>query len=82
LVAELTVPACSSQPQTHPLNTAPIPANAKYLEECSLAGKMACGAWSTLTGDAAAERRPACVAYRDSNYTLVETCGSLPASQP
>jgi len=47
--------ACSPQPQTHPLDTAPVPASARILEEpCSPLGAMMCGAVSialTAAGD-------------------------------
>jgi hypothetical protein len=43
---------------------------------------MACKVMSALSGDYGAERRPDCIAYRDSNFKLVEQCGSLPAKQP
>ena len=75
---------CSAQPQTHTLNTAPapVPANAQFLDKCTPLGVMACNLMSAMSGDDAVERRPACMAYRDSNWKLVETCGSLPASHP
>ena len=82
LLILLCMPACSTEPQSHPLNTGSIPTNAKVLNKCSPAGEMACSAWSLLSGDAAAERRPACSAYIESNGRRVEMCGSLPASQP
>jgi hypothetical protein len=37
---------------------------------------------SALSGDYGAEKRAACIAYRDSSGKLVETCGSLPATHP
>jgi hypothetical protein len=74
--------ACSTESSSHPLNTGTIPADAKVLDNCSLAGQMACGAWSLLQGDAGHERRGACAAYIDSNGHRVEMCGSLPASLP
>jgi hypothetical protein len=70
------------EPQTHPLNTAPIPADARHLEQCSTLGSMLCGAVSTFSGEAAVERRSACIAYVESSGKRVEQCGSLPASQP
>lgn len=78
----LFMSACSMQPQTHPLNTAPIQPNVRYLEECSTLGAMLCGTVSTLSGEIAVERRPACIAYVESSGRRVEQCGSLPASQP
>jgi len=66
----------------HPLNTAPIPPNVRYLEQCSTLGSMLCGAVSTFSGEAAVERRSACIAYLESSGKRVEQCGSLPASQP
>jgi hypothetical protein len=76
------LPGCSTQPQSHPLDTAPIPSDAKFLTECSTKGILACRVMSALSGDYGAERRSACIAYRDSNFKLVEQCGSLPATQP
>jgi len=43
---------------------------------------MACKFMSAMSGDYGAEKRSACIAYRDSNWKLVEQCGSLPARQP
>lgn len=76
------LPGCFTQPQTHPLDTKPIPRDAQFLEECSIKGVMACRVMSALSGDYGAERRSECIAYRDSNFKLVEQCGSLPATQP
>ena len=45
-------------------------------------GVMACRAMSMLSGDAAAERRSTCTAYRTANGTRVETCGSVDARVP
>jgi len=73
---------CSTQPQTHPLDTKSVPRDAEFLTECSIKGVMACKIMSTLSGDYGAEKRSACIAYRDSNWRLVEQCGSLPARQP
>jgi hypothetical protein len=78
----LFLPACTAQPQSHPLNTAPVPTDARFLEQCTSMGVMACSLMSSLSGEAGVERRPACMAYRDSNWKLVETCGSLPVSHP
>jgi hypothetical protein len=78
----LFLTSCSMEPQTHPLNTAPIPPNVRYLEQCSTLGSMLCGAVSTFSGEAAVERRSACIAYLESSGKRVEQCGSLPASQP
>jgi hypothetical protein len=74
--------SCAMEPETHSLNTAPIPANARHLEECSTLGAMLCGALSTLSGETAVERRSACIAYVESGGRRVEQCGSLPLSQP
>jgi hypothetical protein len=82
LVLSLGVIACSTEPQSHPLNTGTIPTDAKVLNKCSLTGEMACSAWSLLQGDAAAERRPSCAAYIGRDGHRVEMCGSLPASLP
>jgi hypothetical protein len=75
-------PGCSTQPQSHPRDTAPIPQDAQFLAECSIRGVMACKLMSALSGDYGAEKRAACIAYRDSSGKLVETCGSLPATHP
>jgi hypothetical protein len=75
-------PGCSTQPQSHPRDTVPIPQDAQFLEECSIKGIMACKLMSALSGDYGAEKRPACIAYRDKNWKLIETCGSLPAAHP
>jgi hypothetical protein len=83
LVSIVFPAACSPQPQTHPLYTAPIPADAHILEEpCSRLGAMLCGAVSTLSGETAIERRSACIAYVEPNGKRVEQCGSLLLSQP
>jgi len=72
-----------ASPQTHPLDTAPIPANVRILEEpCSPLGAMMCGAVSILSGETAVERRSACIVYVEPNGKRVEQCGSLPLSQP
>jgi hypothetical protein len=76
------LPGCSTQPQTHPLDTKAVPRDAEFLAECSIKGVMACKIMSALSGDYGAEKRSACIAYRDSNWRLVEQCGSLPARQP
>ena len=76
------LPGCSTQPQTHPLDTRPVPRDAQFLSECSIKGAMACKLMSTLSGDYGAERRSGCIAYRDSNFKLVEQCGSVPAAEP
>jgi len=76
------LPGCSAQPQTHPLDTKPVPPDAQFLTECSIKGVMACKFMSAMSGDYGAEKRSACIAYRDSNGTLVEQCGSVPARQP
>lgn len=74
--------ACSMQPQTHPLDTAPVPSNVTHFEQCSTWGVMTCRMMSAMSGDTGAERRSACTAFKDKNGTRVETCGSVPASQP
>src|SRR5262249_32355496 len=76
------LPGCSAQPQSHPLDTKPVPADAQFLTECSIKGVMACKFMSAISGDYGAEKRSACIAYRDSNGKLVEQCGSVPARQP
>ena len=80
--APMVLASCSTQPQTHPLDTAPVPAHVTQFEQCSTWGVMACSMMSAMSGDAGAERRPACTAFRDKNGTRVETCGSIAASQP
>ena len=83
LVAVVFPIACSPQSQTHPLDTAPIPANARILEEpCSPLGAMMCGAVSILSGETAVERRSACIIYVEPSGRRVEQCGPLPASHP
>lgn len=82
LASIIFLAACAPQPQTHPLDTAPIPANARILEEpCSSLGVMLCGGVSTLSGETAIERRSACIAYVEPSGRRVEQCGSLPLSQ-
>jgi hypothetical protein len=76
------LPGCSTQPQTHPLDTRGIPRDAQFLPECSIRGVMACNLMSVLSGDYGAERGSACIAYRDSSAKVVEQCGSVPAKQP
>ena len=78
----LFLTSCSMEPQTHPHSTAPIPADARHLEQCSTLSSMLCGAMSTFSGEAAVERRSACIAYVETSGRRVEQCGSLPASQP
>jgi hypothetical protein len=82
LVAILFPPACSPRPQSHPLNTAAVPTNARFLEQCSTLGSMMCGAVSALSGETAVEGRSACIAYIESSGRRIEQCGSFPASQP
>jgi hypothetical protein len=82
LVSILLPLACAPQPQTHPLNTAPIPAGVRMLEQCSTVGALMCGGVSALSGEYAAERRSACIAYIETSGRRVEQCGSLPAAQP
>lgn len=81
LVPALLSVACSSNPRSHPVATAPIPANVRISEECSTLGKLMCGAVSMLSGDGGVERRPACIAYTEPSGRRVEQCGSLSASQ-
>ena len=82
LVSTLLSIACSLKPQSHPVDTVPIPANVRISEECSTLGKLMCGAVSMLSGDSAVERRSACIAYTEQNGRRVEQCGSVPASYP
>ena len=65
-----------------PARYAPVPSNVAHVEQCSTWGAMACSIMSAISGDAGAERRSACTAFKDKNGTRVETCGSVPASQP
>jgi len=75
--------ARSPQPKTHPVDTAPIPSNARISEEpCSPRGAMMCGAVSILSGETAVERRSACIAYVEPSERRVEQCGALPTSHP
>jgi hypothetical protein len=58
------VPLARFSPQTNPVDTAPIPANARILDEpCSSTGIIVCGVVSVLSGDTSAERRSACIVY-------------------
>lgn len=83
VILMLGVPTgCSTQPQTHPLDTRAIPRDAQFLPECSIRGVVACNLMSVLSGDYGAERGSACIAYRDSSARIVEQCGSVPAKQP
>jgi hypothetical protein len=83
ILLALILPAACFSPQTHPVDTAPIPANARILDEpCSPKGVMLCGAVSVLSGDTAVERRSACIVYVEPSGRRVEQCGSLPSSRP
>jgi hypothetical protein len=74
--------ACFS-PQTNPVDTAPVPANARVLDEpCSPTGVMLCGGVSILSGETAIEHRPACIVYIEPSGRRVEQCGSVSASHP
>ena len=74
--------ACFS-PQTNPAVTAPIPVNARILDEpCSLQGVVLCGGVSILSGDTATEHRSACIVYVDPGGRRTEQCGSVPAAHP
>src|SRR6185436_3676723 len=58
------VPLARFSPQTNPVDTAPIPANARILDEpCSSTGIIVCGVVSVLSGDTSAERRSSCIVY-------------------
>ncbi len=81
LVSVVFAATCSPQPQTHPVDTAPAPANVRMVEQCSTLGNMLCGAVSLLSGETAVERRSACMAYVETSSRRVEQCGPLPASQ-
>ena len=81
LVSVVFPVACSPQPQTLPVDTAPIPAKVRIVEQCSTLGNMLCGAVSMLSGETAVEHRSACMAYVETSGRRVEQCGSLPASQ-
>ncbi|MGH7875026.1 MAG: hypothetical protein ACREQO_22765 [Candidatus Binatia bacterium] len=73
---------CSAEPTGHPVTTAPIPADAKVLDGCTMLGELACWVTSGAHGDAGMERRSACTAYVSPKGTRTEQCGSLPISQP
>ena len=81
LVSVVLPVACLPQPQTLPVDTAPIPAKVRIVEQCSTLGTMLCGAVSMLSGETAVERQSACMAYVETSGRRVEQCGSLPASQ-
>jgi hypothetical protein len=72
---------CSPQLQTHAVGTAPIPANARNVEQCSTLGNMLCGAVSMVSGETAVEGRSTCTAYVESSGRRIEQCGSVTASQ-
>jgi hypothetical protein len=75
--------ACSPQAHTAPVDTKPIPTDARILDEpCSPKGEMLCEVVHMFSGAAAVERRSACIAYIERSGRRVEQCGSLPASQP
>jgi len=74
--------ACMPEPQTHPLQTKPIPQDARILDSCSPLGIMLCGTVSHLADEAGYERRSACMAYIERSGRRVEQCGSIPISQP
>jgi len=75
--------ACSAEPTGQPVTTAPIPADARVLDDgCTMLGELACRFTSGVHGDAGLERRSACTAYVSPNGTRTEQCGSLPVSQP
>jgi hypothetical protein len=78
----VVIPACSIEPTVHPLNTAPIPDNVRYLEACSSLANTLCSAVSALSGDGGRERGAACIAYIDKSGKRVEHCGSLPVTPP
>ena len=80
LVSVVFAAACSPKPQTHPVDTAPAPANVRMVEQCSTLGNMLCGAVSLLSGETAVERRSACMAYVETSGKRVEQCGSLPGA--
>lgn len=78
LVSIVFLAACSPQSQTHPLYTAPIPADAHILEEPCSGVALCCAApVSTLSDETAIERRSACIAYVEPDKKRVEQCGSL-----
>jgi hypothetical protein len=65
--------ACSAQPQSNPAVAAAAPPNIQSSEQCSSVGVMACNAMALLSRDSA----PTCAAYRASDGTRIETCGSF-----
>lgn len=82
VVVALALSACSSQSQNQTAVAGAVPLAVQHSEECSMLGIMACNAMSMLSGDAAAERRSTCTAYRTANGTRVETCGSVATRVP
>ena len=64
--------ACSTQPQSGPV--AQVPPSSSQSEQCSLVGRLACAAMSSLSGDAGQNRQAACFVSRVAGKT-VETCG-------
>lgn len=69
--------ACSTNPQSGPVATAPVPVSSQHSEQCSMFGVLACTAMSMISGDATANRQATCSAYRTAQGTRVETCGSV-----
>lgn len=82
LVLSLAISACSTQPQKAPAVSGAGSAGAAHLEECSMLGVLACRTMSMLSGDAAAERRSTCAAYKNPDGSRVEKCGSVEARVP
>src|SRR5512142_321817 len=78
----LLLAACANQPQNGTPATAGLAPGVRDTEECSMLGRLACGAVSVVSGDAGAERRGTCTAYRAANGSRVETCGSVAANAP
>jgi hypothetical protein len=64
--------ACSTQPQSGPV--AQVPPNSPQSEQCSLVGRLACAAMSSLSGDTGQDRQATCLVSRVAGKT-VETCG-------
>lgn len=64
--------ACSTQPQSNPAVAATAGPNIHSSEQCSFLGVMACNAMALLSSDSA----PTCSAFRGSEGSRIETCGS------
>lgn len=68
----IVLSACSTQPQSG--SVAQMPPRSSQSEQCSLVGRLACAAMSSLSGDAGQNRQATCFVSRTAGKT-VETCG-------